>query len=161
MHLHFYLSVNVFSTKVLIGDTIFHVSNWRRDRHAFYAVIRATRRSSRLQCKGSTFISRLFYDPEYWSGPRSGNRDLPLCSQHALPSELTLPRLSAIPQRSIQAWRRRFTIPVSIQGWLNSLLTTCTKLICVNYWTEISTYRSSSAHEISPFLTKVIDSYKK
>ena len=28
-----YLSVNVFSSKVLIGDTIFYVSNWRRDRH--------------------------------------------------------------------------------------------------------------------------------
>ena len=28
-----YLSVNVFSTKLLIGDTIIHVSNWRRDRH--------------------------------------------------------------------------------------------------------------------------------
>ena len=28
-----YLSVNVFSTKVLIRDTIFYVSNWRRDRH--------------------------------------------------------------------------------------------------------------------------------
>ena len=31
--MHFFLSVNVFSTKVLIGDTIFYVSNWRRDRH--------------------------------------------------------------------------------------------------------------------------------
>ena len=28
-----YLSFNVFSTKVLIGDTIFYVSCWRRDRH--------------------------------------------------------------------------------------------------------------------------------
>ena len=28
-----HLSVNVFSTNVLIGDTIFYVSNWRRDRH--------------------------------------------------------------------------------------------------------------------------------
>ena len=28
-----YLSVNVLSTKVLIGDTIFYVSNWTRDRH--------------------------------------------------------------------------------------------------------------------------------
>ena len=28
-----YVSVNVFSTKVLFGDTIFYVSNWRRDRH--------------------------------------------------------------------------------------------------------------------------------
>ena len=34
MHfMQFYLSVNVFSTKVLIGDTIFYVSNWRRDHH--------------------------------------------------------------------------------------------------------------------------------
>ena len=29
----FYLSVNVFSTKVLIGDTEFYVSYWRRDYH--------------------------------------------------------------------------------------------------------------------------------
>ena len=28
-----YLSVNVFSTKVLTGDTIFYVSLWRRDCH--------------------------------------------------------------------------------------------------------------------------------
>ena len=28
-----YLSVKVFSTKVLTGDTIFYVSYWRRDRH--------------------------------------------------------------------------------------------------------------------------------
>ena len=27
------MSVNVFSTKVLIGDTIFYVSNLRQDRH--------------------------------------------------------------------------------------------------------------------------------
>ena len=27
------MSVNVFSTEVLIGDTIFYVSEWRRDRH--------------------------------------------------------------------------------------------------------------------------------
>ena len=29
----FYLSINVFSTKVLTGDTIFYVSYWRRDRY--------------------------------------------------------------------------------------------------------------------------------
>ena len=28
-----YLSVNVFSMKVLIRDTIFYISNWRRDCH--------------------------------------------------------------------------------------------------------------------------------
>ena len=28
-----YLSVSVFSPKVVIGDTMFYVSNWRRDRY--------------------------------------------------------------------------------------------------------------------------------
>ena len=32
-----YLSVNVFSTKVLIGDTIFYDSNWRRDLHFMWS----------------------------------------------------------------------------------------------------------------------------
>ena len=50
-----YLSVNVFSRKVLIGDTIF-----TSRRLPFYVVIGATRRSSHLQSKGSTFISLLF-----------------------------------------------------------------------------------------------------
>ena len=27
------MSVNVFSTKVLIRDTMFYISNWRQDRH--------------------------------------------------------------------------------------------------------------------------------
>ena len=70
-----YLSVNVFSTKVLTVDTIFTTGP------PFYVVIRATRRSSRLKDKGSTFISQLFKDPEYWSGPGNRARDLPLCSQ--------------------------------------------------------------------------------
>ena len=43
------------------------------------------------------------------------------------------------------------------QGWLNFILSSN----CVNYGTEISTYRTSSAHEISPFVTKVTVSYKK
>ena len=50
--------VNVFSTKVLIGDTIF--LRLIETGPPFYVVIRATRRSSRLQGKGSTFISQLF-----------------------------------------------------------------------------------------------------
>ena len=29
-----YLGVNAFRTEVLIGDTIFYVSNWRRDRQS-------------------------------------------------------------------------------------------------------------------------------
>ena len=44
-----------------------------------------------------------------------------------------------------------------VQGWLNFILSSN----CVNYGTEISTYRTSSAHEISPFVTKVTVSYKK
>ena len=54
-----YLSVNVFSTKVLIGDTIF-LRLLMETGPPFYMVIRAARMSGRLQGKGSTFISRLF-----------------------------------------------------------------------------------------------------
>ena len=50
-----YLSVNVFSTKILIGDTIFLETG-----PPFYVVMQATQRSSHLQGKGSTFISKLF-----------------------------------------------------------------------------------------------------
>ena len=50
------LCVNVFSTKVIIGDTIFTSSTGLQ----FYAVIRTTQRSCRWQCKGSTFISHYF-----------------------------------------------------------------------------------------------------
>ena len=52
------LSVNVFSTKVLIGDTI--LASPSQYGTPFYVVIRATQRSSHLQGKGSTLISQLF-----------------------------------------------------------------------------------------------------
>ena len=54
-----YLSVNVFSTELLIGDNIF-LRFLLEKGPPFYMVIRATRRLSRLQCEGSTFISQLF-----------------------------------------------------------------------------------------------------
>ena len=54
-----YLSVDVFSRKVLIGDTIF-TSGLVETGPPFYVVIRAAQRSTRLQGKGSTFISQLF-----------------------------------------------------------------------------------------------------
>ena len=47
-----YLSVRVFSTKVLTGDTIFTSPTGD-----------GTRGSTRLQGKGSTFISQLFLTP--------------------------------------------------------------------------------------------------
>ena len=52
-----YLSVNVFSTKALI-ENLCHLQE--TGRAPLYVVIRVTRRSSRLQGKGSTFISQLF-----------------------------------------------------------------------------------------------------
>ena len=46
----------------------------------FYVVVRATRRSGRLQSKDSTFIPQLFEDPEDWFGSGNRTQDLPLCS---------------------------------------------------------------------------------
>ena len=54
-----YVSVNVCSKKVLIGDTILFRLLLETG-PPFYMVIKATQSSSRLQCKGSTFISQLF-----------------------------------------------------------------------------------------------------
>ena len=52
-----YLSVNVFSTKVLIGDIILRLL--LKTGPPFFVDIRATRRSSRLPGKGrDTFISQ-------------------------------------------------------------------------------------------------------
>ena len=56
----FYLSVKLSSTKVLIGDTTFTSRTGDGTAMPFYVVFRATQRSSRLQCKGSTFIAQLF-----------------------------------------------------------------------------------------------------
>ena len=55
-----YLSVNVFITKVLIGDTFFYVSYWRRGRHFTWSS-EAREGPAAPQRKGSTLISQLFF----------------------------------------------------------------------------------------------------
>ena len=52
-----YLSVNVLSMKVLIGTLFFRLQV--ETGTPFHVVLRATQKSSRLQCKGSIFISQL------------------------------------------------------------------------------------------------------
>ena len=65
-----YLSLNVFSTKILIGDTVFTFTivdgTVILRGHPSHAKLR----SSRLQCKGTTFISYSYIKTlGYWSGP--------------------------------------------------------------------------------------------
>ena len=55
-----YLSDNVFSKRVLIGSIIFTFPSEEGT-----AILRGHLWTSRLQGKGSTFISQLFQDPEY------------------------------------------------------------------------------------------------
>ena len=66
-----YLSVNVFSTKVLIGDTIFYVSYWRRDHHFTWS---SEPREGLAACSTKVVPSFL------WSGPGNRTHDLTLCS---------------------------------------------------------------------------------
>ena len=56
-------SVNVFSKKELIEDTIFKSPAGDGGPPFFDVVIRASSRSTCLQCKRNTFISQLFRDP--------------------------------------------------------------------------------------------------
>ena len=83
-----YLSVDVFSTKVLTGDTIFSSSSGDVTRPLSYVVTRATRRSSRL--KGS-LIKSLSTGVGIDTAPGIEPHDLPLCSlPSALPTKLVL-----------------------------------------------------------------------
>ena len=72
----------MFSTKVLIEAA--HLINFTSPilerGEALYVFIRATRRSGRLQSKGTTFNS-LFQDFQYWPGVEDRPRGLPLRSQ--------------------------------------------------------------------------------
>ena len=74
----------------LIGDTIFYVPYWRRDRRFTWSS-EPRERSNRLQCKGSTFISQLFW-PWVLVWPRESNPRPPAPQSSAQPTELTLPR---------------------------------------------------------------------
>ena len=90
----FYLSVNVFSTKVLNGDTVFLLLLMETG-PPFYVVIRATERSRRLQCKGSTYLHFSVIFKTLSIGPAPGIE--PATSHSAVKrsilTELILPRL--------------------------------------------------------------------
>ena len=75
-----YLSVNVFSTKVLIGDTIFYFSYWRGDRHFTWS---SEPREGLAACSTKVVPSFLSYFKTLSISPAPGmrrTRDLPLCS---------------------------------------------------------------------------------
>ena len=64
-----YLSVNVFSTKVLIGDTMFYVSSWRRDRHFTWS---SEPREGPAACRAKEVPSFLSYFKTLSIGPAPG-----------------------------------------------------------------------------------------
>ena len=64
-----FLSVNVFSTKVLIGDTISSVSNWRPDRHFTWS---SEPREGLACCSAKGVPSFLGYFKTLSIGPASG-----------------------------------------------------------------------------------------
>ena len=64
-----YLSVNVFSRKVLFGDTIFYVSNWRRDRHFTWS---SEPREGLAICRAKGVPSFLSYFKTLSIGPPPG-----------------------------------------------------------------------------------------
>ena len=77
------LSVNIFSSKVLIGDTIIYVCYWRRDSH----FARSSKPREGLPvCRAKEVPSYT----EYWSGPRESNLRPSSLQSNALPTQLTL-----------------------------------------------------------------------
>ena len=64
-----HLSVNVFSTNVLIGDTIFYVSNWKRDLHFTWS---SESREGLVCCSTKEVPSFLSYFKTLSIGPALG-----------------------------------------------------------------------------------------
>ena len=93
----------------------------------FYVVIRATRRSSRLQGKGSTFISQLFLRPWVLVRPRESNPRPPALQSSALSTELILPPLNN------KSWKQRGSL------FLDCLVVKKlgSKFASVHFWTLI------------------------
>ena len=114
-----YFSVNVLSTKVLIGDTIFYSPYWRGDRHFTWS---SEPRKGVAAC--STKVVPSFLSP----GNRT--RDLPLCSH-------TLYRLS----EHCRSWKFSSRNPLTsvLNGWharSRRTLWTVTKLCSDEYSTS-------------------------
>ena len=87
------LSVNVFSTKVLIGDTIFYVSNWRRDRHVTWS---SDPRQGLAACTAEGVPSLLTYFKTLSIGPALGIEPCTLCSGTRNTREIKPITLSAV-----------------------------------------------------------------
>ena len=77
--MHFYLSINVFSMKVLIGDTIFTSPNG--DGTAILCGHPSHAKVSPLAVQMRYFHFSVILRPWEWSGPGNRTHDLPLCSQ--------------------------------------------------------------------------------
>ena len=91
-----YLTVNVFSTKVLTGDTIFYVYYWRQDRHVTWSSEPREGLASCSSCSAKGLPSFLSYFKTLSVGPAPESNPRPLALKpHALRTELTLPRLGS------------------------------------------------------------------
>ena len=91
------LSVNVFSSKVLIGDTIIYVCYWRRDRHFARS---SEPREGLPVCRAKGVHLYLHFSvilrPGLVIRPRESNPRPSSLLSNALPTELTLPLNSGL-----------------------------------------------------------------
>ena len=108
------LSINVFSTKVLIGDTIFYVSNWRRDRHFTWS---SDPRQSLAACTAEGVPSLLTYFKTLSIGSALGIE--PATSRSAV--KLTLVR-STHALYALEHATREKSSQSHYQQWITSLL---------------------------------------
>ena len=100
------MSVNVFSTKALIGETIY-VSYWRRDRHFTWS---SEPREGLAICRAKAVISFHFsviLRPWVLVQSRESNPRPPALQSIALPSELILPRLKRFLKRFSTSFRSK------------------------------------------------------
>ena len=106
-----YLSVNIFSTKVLNGDTIFTSPN--EDGTAILRGHPSHAKDSPLAVKRKYVHFSLILRPSVMVRPRESNPRPPALQSNALPTELILPRSKRLHKKRVKLSRDLFGTPVA------------------------------------------------
>ena len=102
-----YLSVNLISTKVLIGDTIFYMSFWRRDRHFTWS---SESREGLLVCRARnvpsflSYFKTLSFGSTSWIEPATFRSAVKRSTGWASPAACSICVLALVPIRFLSNW---------------------------------------------------------
>ena len=133
----FYLSVNVFSTKVLIGDTIFTSPNG--DGTAILRGHPSHAKVSPLAVQRKYLHFSVILRPWVLIRSQESNARPPVLQSNALPPELILPRSKFIFENNLHSEETLFLVDLIRFVSLNLyFLAICPRLLCFSSYNQIN-----------------------